>query len=365
MPKILTALMILLHALIHITGSVSAWKPGYFRQFTTPVSDRAGYYWLLAALLFLIALVLFLRSQSTWWIPALAGVLVSQSLVFQYWTDARWGSVPNALILLIVIAGFGHWWFERKWKKEVITFFRTEQLGKPSQITEADLAPLPLPVQRYLRYTNCVGKPRVRNMRIVFEGTMRSRTQGWFPFRSEQYNFLEAPARLFFMKGRMKGLMIPGYHRYVRGHAGMDIRLFGLVPMLRHRGGLMDRSETVTLLNDICLMAPGALLDQRFRWEAVDHQHARVFYKAAGIEVSALLTFNETGQLVNFHSEDRGDIGDMKIHPFSTPCGQYRDFQGYNLQSEGDAVWHYPDGPFVYGHFILKTVTYNLDRPAR
>ena len=365
MLRIFTFLFLLIHALIHLLGCISAWMPGYLPSFSTAVTPVAGLCWLLAAGLFLLALRQLVKQVAGWWIPALAALLVSQVLVMVYWPDAGWGTAPNAVILLAVTAGYGNWSFERKWQKEVRLFFRTEPLGNPAIITEEDLQFLPPPVQRYLRYTGCVGKPRVRNMRVVFEGTMRSRSQGWFPFRSVQYNFLEAPARLFFMKGILKGIRVPGYHRFVRGHASMDIRLFGWIPVVRHREGLMNASETVTLLNDICLMAPAALVDQRFRWEAVDDEHARVFYKTAGREVSALLVFNEAGQLVNFHSDDRGDIGDMQTHPFSTPCGHYRNFGGYTLQSEGDAVWHYPDGPFIYGHFILKELAYNLEQPAR
>lgn len=364
LKKIAIAFM-LIHAILHGIGFASGWMPGLFPSTSLDVFKESGLYWLMASLLLLAALVLVLKERAVWWIPAAAALLLSQVLIIQNWPDAKWGSIPNCILLLMITAGCGSWSFERKWKKEVLGYFRSEPPGPPVLLTEEDLAPLPLPVQRYLRYTRALGKPKVRNIRIVFEGKMRNRRQDWFPFRSEQYNFLEAPARLFFMKGKIKGLTIPGYHRYVRGHAAMEIRLFGLIPVARHQGGLMNRSETVTLLNDICLMAPGALTGSSFRWESVDELQARVYYKTAGMEVSALLTFNGTGQLVDFYTEDRGDTGDMKIHPFSTPCGHYRDFNGYTLQSEGDAVWHYQEGPFVYGHFILKEVHYNLERPCR
>lgn len=38
---------------------------------------------------------------------------------------------------------------------------------------------------------------------------------------------------------------------------------------------------------------------------------------------------------------------------WTTPLGNYRDFYGWRLASEGDAIWHLPTGPFTYGHMRL------------
>ncbi len=86
-------------------------------------------------------------------------------------------------------------------------------------VTEQDLTQLPLPVQKYLRYTGVVNKPKVKNVRIVFEGQMRDKGKNWFAFTSEQYNFFNEPTRLFFMKGKMFGVTVPGYHHYIKGAA--------------------------------------------------------------------------------------------------------------------------------------------------
>ena len=67
----------------------------------------------------------------------------------------------------------------------------------------------------------------------------------------------------------------------------------------------MTKSETVTLLNDIVVMAPAAVLDLPFTWETLSDRTLRATFSNAGYTVSAELTFDAAGDLVGFISNDR------------------------------------------------------------
>ncbi len=54
------------------------------------------------------------------------------------------------------------------------------------------------------------------------------------------------------------------------------------------------------------------------------------------------------------------DDGSLKRYRFSTPISDYQDFGGMRFGRKGDAVWHYPEGDFAYGSFVLKKVDYNV-----
>ena len=69
---------------------------------------------------------------------------------------------------------------------------------------------------------------------------------------------------------------------------------------------------------------------------------------------------NAEGDLIDFRSEDRYEVGRMERLPFTTPVKDYREFEGIRVPSYGEAIWHYSDGPFVYGKFKLKELRYNL-----
>src|SRR5918995_216830 len=63
-------------------------------------------------------------------------------------------------------------------------------------VTDADLAHLPAPVQRYLRGAGVVGLPRVRNFHVRMHGRIRNgRDARWMPLSAEQYNVVDQPAR--------------------------------------------------------------------------------------------------------------------------------------------------------------------------
>jgi hypothetical protein len=107
-------------------------------------------------------------------------------------------------------------------------------------------------------------------------------------------------------------------------------------------------------------MAPAALIDKRIEWTSIDSLSAKATFTNGVNKITAILYFNEQGQLINFTSDDRYAIGDMKQYRFSTPVKNYKLIDGRNVPTYGETIWHYPDGEFVYGKFTLKSVGYNV-----
>lgn len=292
---------------------------------------------------------------------AIIAVVLSQILIIGSWKDAKFGSIANLIVLLVAIAAWATRHFESQFRNDVNSHLQQAKATPGDLLTEADIKSLPQPVQKYLKYSGVINKPRVKNMRIVFEGEMRSKGKDWFPFQSVQYNFFDDPTRLFFMKARMFGMVVPGYHDYQDKTARMNVKLFGLFPVMHAKGPEMNKAETVTVFNDMCLMAPATLIDERIQWEPIDNTSARAHFTNGVNKISAILYFNEKGELVNFISDDRYVIDEMKQYRFSTPVKEYKVLNGMNVMGYGEAVWHYPDGEFVYGKFNLKSIEYNLD----
>jgi len=77
--------------------------------------------------------------------------------------------------------------------------------------------------------------------------------------------------------------------------------------------------------------------------------------------MSAIIYFNNQGQLIDFVSDDRTAVSFNKQFRFSTPASDYKNINGYNIMTKGEAIWHYPDGKFTYGKFNLKNIEYNVN----
>ena len=356
--------LLLVHGLIHLIGPAKAFGYAAVPQLTQPISRGSGLVWLAAALLLITTAALLAAGARTYWIAGALGLLLSQAAIFSAWGDARAGTVANVLVLIIVVFG----WLTEGPRSFHARYLRDARVGLqrmvPSPpVTEADLARLPDPIKRYLRVTRSVGQPRVQSYQLRFRGRIRSAPDSrWMPFEAEQHSFADQPTRLFLMRARMFGVPVEAFHRAVGGRATMQVTVAGVWPAENAQGAEMDRAETVTLFNDMCLLAPGTLIDPGIAWEAVDATTVRARFTHSGQTIAATLLFNSAGELINFESDDRMRSerdGTFTPRRFSTPARDYRNFGPVRLMSFGEARWLLPDGEFTYGEFHLVEISYN------
>jgi hypothetical protein len=258
--------------------------------------------------------------------------------------------------------------FRAAFEREARAGLARTAAGPEVPITEADLEPLPPPVRRYLRAVGVVGRPHVRNYRLRFRGRIRSAPDArWMPFTADQVSLVHDPTRLFLMNARMRGLPVQAFHRYAGGRATMRVKALGVLTVADASGEVMDRSETVTHFNDMCLLAPGALVGPNIEWQAVDDRTARARFTHAAQTIAATLLFDDAGWLMNFVSDDRSrsspDGKSFTPLRFSTPVRGYEDYGPVRLARWGEARWRLPEsGEFVYGEFELLGAEYNGDR---
>jgi hypothetical protein len=360
MINIVVVVIAVIHALIHLLGFLKAFHIYAAREVSSPISKSWGLVWLLAFLLFLTTAILYGLKINTWWLFGFLGVIVSQILIIYFWKDAKFATIANLIILLLSVYGYSSWEFKSQYRSDVREGLRRTTTMQNELLTEEDLQSLPKLVQNYLTYVGVVGKSKVKNMRVVFKAQMRSKTQDWFSLEAEQYNFYDQSERLFFLDARVKGLPTQGYHAYKNGEAGMMIKLLSLFPVVDVKGEKLFKAETVTLFNDMCFLAPATLIDERIEWDPLDSTSVKATFTNRNHSISATLLFNNQGQLVNFVSDDRYDVNEMKRYRFSTPLSEYRQINDYRLPAYGEAVWHYPEGEFVYGKYNLVDIQYNV-----
>ncbi len=364
--KYIFAFITLIHGLIHFMGFAKAFSYGNITQLTKDITKPMGILWLLTGLLFLICLVLYLFKKDSWAYFAVIAVVLSQMLILNNWQDAKFGTIANVIILVVTIIGLFQINFKNNYRNEVKIGLEESQNLPTSNLTEVEIAYLPEPVKKYIRYAGCMDKPIVHNFRVEFSGKIRDHAKPvWMPLVSEQYNFIKTPTRLFYLDATMKGLPVGGFHCFKNGVAFMDIRLLSLFKVAYQSGSVMNISETVTFFNDMCCMAPAALIDKRIEWLEVKGNEVKASFTNNGITISAWLYFNEKGELVNFVSEDRSaanDDGTSTKLKWSTPLRDYKDINGYKLASYAETIYSYPDGDFTYATFTLKDIGYNLTK---
>jgi hypothetical protein len=356
----------LLHGLIHFMGFSKAFDYGTWPLLIRDISKPMGILWFVAGFLFFLTVAIYLIKKDSWVYIAFIALFLSQLLIINNWNEAKFGTVANAIILIVSVLGIFQIIFKKTYKDEVKIGLSQSPILQTSNLTESEIAFLPHSVKKYIRYTGSVGKPKVNNFKAVFLGKIRKNAKSkWMKLSSEQHNFVATPTRLFYLDAIMNYMPVAGFHCFKNGIAFMDIRLFSMFKVEYQSGYEMDVSETVTFFNDMCVLAPASLIDPRIEWFEVERNKIKASFTNNGIKVTAMLYFNEKGELINFVSDDRYAIGENGIltkHTWSTPLREYKSIHNYKLASYAETIYTYHDGDFTYATFTLKNVNYNLSK---
>jgi hypothetical protein len=343
------------HGLLHLLGFAKAFGLAELPALSLPVTRPVGVAWLLAGVLTMATAVLMPLHVRHWWIAALVSAVASQLLISGAWTDAKYGTIVNVVVAAAGVFGLwsqGPMGLHAEYRAAVQRHLALPAAARPP-IGQRDLARLPAPVQCYLQATGALDRPPPRHFTARWRGRIRGAAEDpWMAFTAEQHNFFDPPARLFFMRARRGGLPVDVFHAFVDGAATMRVRLLSMVTLVDASGPELTKAETVTLLNDAVIMAPAALLDPAFAWDAIDSSHARVRYSLGDHTVGADLEFNAACELVNFVSDDRSiasaDGSTFTPQRWSTPLRQYETIASHRVATVAEGRWHPPAGDFAY-----------------
>ena len=366
------------HGLIHLLGVAKGFGWAEVTALKEPISPGAGVVWLLAAMLVLASAVLIATGAPTWWwVVAVLAAVVSETAIATSWSDAKVGTAANLVLVLAAVYGFasvGPTSFHAQFRDRSAAALADVRPTPEALVTEDDLAALPDPLAAYVRRSGAVGKPRVNSFSARFHGRIRSGPdQAWMPFTGEQLNtYGPRPQRLFIMDAYRTGLPVTVLHEFEDTTATMRAKVLSLVPVVNASGPEMDRGETVTVFNDLVVLAPSAILDAPVRWTAVDADHVHGTFTDGDQTVSAELTFDANHDLVDFVSEDRlrasMDGKTFEHQTWSTPLAAHREANGSRVLEMGEGRWHAPppEGPFTYVEFHIDDIAYNVhDHPRQ
>jgi hypothetical protein len=262
------------------------------------------------------------------------------------------------IVLAFIAALIGKFSFDRMVSKEVMNLFKNAGKEKPEKISEADIARLPEPVQKYMRYTKMVGKDKIHTVRLKQIGKIRMKQDAkWMPFEAEQYYTTDNPA--FIWKANVKFaplLWISGRDSFVNGKGNMLIKILSLIKVVDGAGPELDQGALCRYLNEM-MWFPDAYLNSYIKWEPVDANSAKATMTVNGITASALLMFDSEGKLVDFIAER---YMETTKETWSTPVSGFREYSGIRLPAKGRAVWKLKSGNFCYIELELVDIEYNI-----
>ncbi len=362
MIKYFFAAVILIHGLIHCMGFAKAFGYGNITQLSKSISKPSGLFWLLTALLFTAAVVLFLMRKESWPIITVIAAVISQVLIITVWKDAKFGTFANIIALLVVIPVFAHNRFTKMAAFESKTILARIPNGNTEIITKEMLDNLPPAVQKWLTRSGIIGKEKICTVRLKQKGEMKIKPGGkWMPFAAIQYFTVNEPAFVWTTDVQMMPLVIlTGRDKFEKGHGEMAIKLLSLYKVAYGHDNEKINSATMIRYLAETSWFPTAALSEYIQWEAIDSLSAKATLTYSGLKVSGIFIFNQQGDMAGF-TADRyyGTADNAKQEKWVVETEEWKDFSGIRIPYKSKVIWKLKEGDFNWAKMELTDLEFN------
>ncbi len=248
---------------------------------------------------------------------------------------------------------------------EALALLQQGQQAHSVLITEAHLSGLPEVVQRYLRYSQVVGKETIHTVRLKQIGKFRqSAQQPWRHLDAKEYFSVNPPVLLWEGTIRQWGLPLArARDMYRDGKGNMLIKIATIFTIANATGEEMDQGSMMRYLNEM-MWFPTAFLGNNISFEPVDNNSARVTLIDKGKSVTATMFFDDEGKVIDFVAPRYREInGTYELDTWSTPITEYGEYQGLKLPVKAKAVWKLKEGDLEYIDVVITDLAYNIPKP--
>lgn len=368
--KLLFAIILLVHGLIHLLGFLKEWHLAKVSQLSgktlVPLSDSlskvAGFFWLLTFILFVVSAAIFITGKEMWWIVAFFALLISQILIIFYWQDAKFGTIANIIIFIIVFLSFASFNLQSTVIKESRCILSRTDGQKRTVVTGEMLAGLPGCVQKWLVNSKVVGREKIQMLRLTQHGLLRTKPDSkWMPVEASQIIRIEEPAFIWNAKIQAAPLMhIYGRDKYENGRGNMLIKMLAFFPIANSKGREIDQGTLLRFLGEI-VWHPTTALNEYIKWEQLDSFSAKATMTYGDVSASGIFRFNQAGDVASFEADRYYDRdGKFTLEKWLAVVRDFQVFEGVRIPVDSQVTWRLKTGDFTWYKFRITDIKYNI-----
>lgn len=273
-------------------------------------------------------------------------------------TGALVGTAGGALLAGAAVGALGL--LNRRGQTAVARVWHQLEQAAPRTVetfSEALVAGLPEPAQRYLLHALQPGARLARAVVLEMGGVMRLRpNEPWLPLDARE--LLASPRGFVWRASVGQGLLrFSGADLYAEGVGQTRFSLWGLLPVARAAGSDVARSARGRLAGET-IWNPAALLPgPGVVWEAVGEQTARVTLTIDGEPIPLTLTVEPDGRLRSATLHRWGNQTEDRRHaliPFGVDVLEERSIDGYTIPIRLAGGWWF--GTARYFEFFRPVI---------
>lgn len=355
-------IMVFLHGLIHLLGFIKGFGFREVKELTLPIGRSLGVLWLIAALLILIYGITYVSNSRYVWLAGIIAVVASQILIVLFWRDARFGTLPNAVILIVSIVALGRHNFQKIVQKETSYLLGQTQVSGREIVTANAVERLPAPVKKWLHHSGVIGKRYIHAGKVTqrLELKMKPDQKSWMSASALQYSIIDRPAFIWTVDVRANSFLhFSGRDKFENGHGEMLIRLNSLFSVVHEKGEKLDEGSMQRFLGEM-VWFPSLALSPYITWEQISDTVATAVMDFGDVRGSGTFYFDAAGDFIKFSAlRFMGNESSAKRHEWVLTVDDYSIFEGIKLPSKMTATWKLDEGEWTWLKLEITDIRYN------
>jgi len=361
--RIALIILIGIHGIIHLFGFLKAFGISEFTAISQPISKTFGLVWLLTFLLFALAIVLLIFQSNYWWLIEFLAVIASQILILTYWSDAKFGTIANLIILISAIIAYSNFSFKNKITEERKKLFENSQAVSEEVITKEDIWDLPSVVQKWMINSGTIGKRPISNVHLTQELQLKLSPdqENWNNGKAEQYFTINPPAFNWNIDTEMNSILsVVGRDKLEVGKGEMIIKLLSLIPVANAKNDEKVNQATLQRYLAEIVWFPSASLSQYIEWETIDDYSARATMEYKGTKGSGEFHFDKDGSFRKFVAIRYQDSNAIKPTEWTVIATRTEERNGIKIPIECEASWELENGKWTWLKLKITDIQYNV-----
>ena len=270
------------------------------------------------------------------------GVLFSQILIFYFWSDAKFGSIANLIILIASVLAYFQFSFDRQMEEEIAQIkANTQELGS-ERISKADISHLPSIVQKWLDASGVLGREPISSVYLeqALQFRLKPEDQEWSPGTAQQYFSVEPPAFHWTTEMKMNSILkVLGRDRYMNGEGEMTIKILGILAVADVKADAKTNQATLQRYLAEIVWFPTAALSPYLEWKQIDSLSAKATMRYQGVEGSGTFHFNEAGEFTKFSTLRYMDVNDESPTEWVVEAKRSAVMDGVKIPVRCEASW--------------------------
>ena len=227
-----------------------------------------------------------------------------------------------------------------------------ENISESKKTTKYTLENLPQSMQNFYSYTKLVNKVNSNHVSFDFKDAdfVNIEMNKTLKIDYSEHIFGDVPARFAFIDSSLYGIPFQGLDSFIHGEGGMKGVLAKNITLFNQRGEEMNKAALVTWLAEIIFM-PSQLLSGDVDIKEIDKNTVGVSITYDNIRASGIYKFLDSGELVEFTTDDRALIyndGRLEHRKWSALYEDYKNNGDLLLPNRLKSKWHFDNEDIIY-----------------